>query len=110
MLQTYWLALGGFATLMTLLWMFALRDELYVEAAFSTGAWGLMAFAAPDVQTLTEAGERVAASTGEPVQLFTGALAVICGLVLVLHHWDLYPVERAAETRDRASSQSSMSD
>lgn len=98
MLQTYWLALALFATLMTLLYsVFAPRERVYLTSGIAAFAWAICAITAPAVTALNDAGDPVAAAVPFELQLFTAGLAAYSLLVLVLFFWGLYPPEGPAK-------------
>lgn len=94
MFRTYWLALGAFAMVMMLLWMFAPRDRTYLTSVLAFGAWAIMAFTAETLETVSS-GAIVAAPASREVALFCGVLAALSGVVGVLYHFDHYPPEKS---------------
>lgn len=92
MWHVYWLALGAFSTLMTLLWLVVSPYErVYFTAGMGGVGWVLMALTAPGVSRLTEAGTTVQAPVSEPLQLFVGLLGFLSLVVVVLYRFDEYP-------------------
>jgi len=92
MFLVMWVALGAFALLMTLFWAFWSPDErVYFSAGFGGLAWLTMAWMAPGVERMTDAGEVIGAEIGLPIQMLTGLLGVLSLVVLFLYRFDEYP-------------------
>jgi hypothetical protein len=91
MLQSYWLALGVFALLMTVGWLFRPTERVTFTSLFAAAGWALMAITASDLERLTEGGDRVAAGLGLSPQLFLTALALLSMLAALLYRLDAYP-------------------
>jgi hypothetical protein len=97
MLQSTWLAFGGFSMLMTLGWLYRPTERTTFTALFSGAGWALLAITATDLQRLTETGERVSASVGIAPQLFLVGLSLLSLLAAFLYRWGLYPPEQSPE-------------
>jgi len=91
-----WLALGSFAMTMTLFWgWWSPTKRVYFSAGFGALAWLTMAWTAPGVERMTDAGETVSAGIGLPVQLFAGLLGVLSLAVVFLYRFNEYPPTEA---------------
>lgn len=93
-LQSTWLAVGAFATLMTVAYLFRPRERVTFSSLFAGVGWAWMAFVAGNVETLAPGtGEAVSAS--EPsLQYVLTALALLSWTVTLLYRFDEYPPVR----------------
>ena len=92
MLQTYWYGLGVLALIMTMTWLHLEDSEkVYFTAGIGGTAWLLMSLTARGLERLTETGTTVPADAGVLIQLFTGIMALLSLLVVVLYKSELYP-------------------
>lgn len=90
--MTVWLALGVFASVLTLLYLVVTpRQRVYFTSGFAGIAWLTMAFTAPGVQRMTESGEVVTAGLGIPIQYFVGLLGLLSLTVTILYRLGEYP-------------------
>lgn len=87
--EAHWFAVGGFALLMTLSWLFADR-RIMVTSLFATAGWSWMAFTASGVVRYTESGTEIALELGA-IQYIVLGLALLSGLVPILYYFDHYP-------------------
>lgn len=98
-LQTHLLALGLFATLMTLCWLFVPKRTTFTSLmAFL--AWSLIAYYGAEAERITTDGTRVDAAFPEGLQWFLVAIALLSALCFVLYRFGAYPPnERGADER-----------
>lgn len=96
MLQSYWLALGAFGTLMFLLWTVVQpHKRVRITASASAFAYGIMALRGPAVETWRCGQECARQPTPAEwsVQLFVGGLAVLSLIAVIGYHFEFYPPE-----------------
>ena len=92
--QSLWLALGVFALVMTLAWLFVDTRRVTVTTGLAFGAWATMALTGGDVTRVLEDGTRLATDIPE-LQYISAALALLSALALILHVFGHYPPETA---------------
>ena len=90
--ESQWLAVGGFASVMTLAWMFADR-RITVTGLMAGLSWAWMAMLADDVTKYTDSGTEVSASAGS-LAYFCIAMSFLSFLAVVLYQFGQYPPER----------------
>lgn len=87
--QIYWLALAGFATLLTFCWMFVPR-RLFVTTGIGGASWSTLALTGGGIEKVLRDGTRVAAPAPE-LQYVAVGMAVLSFLALLLYYFDYYP-------------------
>lgn len=91
----HWYAVGVFATIMTLAWLFV-DVRVTFTTLFAGAGWGYMALTGSNVEKVLQDGSTT--SIGDPsLQLFVGALAALSILASVLYRFGLYPPESIPE-------------
>jgi len=93
--ESQWLAVGAFATLMTLAWLFV-QQRLTTTTAFAGIAWSWMALTGGGVTKLGESGTVVEASVGS-LQFLCALFAILSFAALMLSRFGHYPPDE--ETR-----------
>jgi len=88
--ELHWLAVGVFATILTLGWIYRPDERLTTTAMLSTGAWAWMALTAQSLTRYTETGETIDVAAGS-LAYFPAFLAVLSMLALILYRFGHYP-------------------
>lgn len=104
LLHSYALALAGFATLLTLSWLF-IESRTTFTSGMSFLSWGLLAILGGDIEKIAMDGTRVSAGAPEELRWFLTALSLLSALVFVLYRIGEYPPddERTADENIEAA-------
>jgi len=102
MIARFWLALGVFATLWTVMYT-AYHTHVRLSAGLAAVSWAVLAATGGQVETLTQDGTRV--DTGVPeLQLVAALGALVSALVLILYP-EHYPVTDSEVPTDETEQQ-----
>lgn len=97
--EAHWFAVGGFSLTLTLAWLFVER-RIFFTSLFATAGWSWMAFTASGVVRYTESGTEIPLEVGA-IQYIVLGLALLSGLVPILHYFDHYPPRQDDPTEMR---------
>lgn len=87
--EAHWFAVGAFATLMTLAWLF-IEKRITTTSALSAICWSFMAITGGNLTRYTQTGAEISLDAGV-LQYACTALAMLSFLALALYRFDHYP-------------------
>lgn len=99
MYQTYYLALGLFAGVLTLAWLF-IEARVTVTSFLAMVSWALLAVLGGSVEKLLDDGTTAAAPVPDTVRWLLFGLALLSFIALALYQLGVYPPDTGEPYHD----------